>query len=97
MYVYLARSPNPRVATRWLGKASTVVHAQLYVRTRAERFCNGCGGFIRRAPRGQRNEALNRKARLALWLCARYTCSRSRSRAFWARRPAFASPRTFSP
>ena len=65
-------------------------------RTRAERFCNRCG-FIKRAPRGQRNEALNRKARLALWLCARYTCSRSRSRAFWARRPAFASPRTFSP
>ena len=36
-------------------------------------------------------------ARLALWLCARCSCSRSRSRAFWARRPAFASPRTFSP
>ena len=69
-------------------------------RTRAERFCNRCG-FIKRAPR----DGATRRwvalwalcARLALWLCARCSCSRSRSRAFWARRPAFASPRTFPP
>ena len=36
-------------------------------------------------------------ARLALWLRARCICSRSRSRAFRARRPAIASPRAFSP
>ena len=56
-------------------------------RTRAERFCNRCGGFIKRAPRGRRNAALgglvgSLHARLALWLCARCSCSRSRSRAF---------------
>ena len=69
-------------------------------RTRAERFCNRCG-FIKRAPR----DGATRRwvalwalcARLALWLCARCSCSRSRSRAFWARRPAIASPRAFSP
>ena len=70
-------------------------------RTRAERFCNRCGGFRKRA-RGRRNAALgglvgSLRARLALWLCARCSCPRSSSRAFWARRPAFASPRTFPP
>ena len=70
-------------------------------RTRAERFCNRCGGFRKRA-RGRRNAALgglvgSLRARLALWLCARCICSRSRSRAFRARRPAIASPRAFSP
>ena len=70
------------------------------------RFC----GFIKRAPRPRRELGVNRTAqsgagwplwalceRLALWLCARCSCSRLRSRAFWARRPAFASPRTFPP
>ena len=70
-------------------------------RTRAERFCNRCG-FTKRAPRGRRNAALgglvgSLHARLALWLRARCICSRSRSRAFRARRPAIASPRAFSP
>ena len=78
-------------------------------RTRAERFCNRCGGFIKRAPRPRR-EPDGAKRRWVAFVgslrAPRSVAVRSLQllalalpRFFWARRPApaFASPRTFSP
>ena len=48
-------------------------------RTRSERSCNRCGGFIKRAPRGRRNATLVLFARASLCGCALAAAARARA------------------